>query len=297
MKKIVLTIVSFLLLQNILFAAPTFPSLTGRVVDNAQILSKQEETKLSSILENEEKNTSNQIVIVTLNSLDGYDIADYGYQLGRYWQIGQKDKNNGVLLIISMAEKKLRIEVGYGLEGALTDKTAHEIIEYVLKPKFRQGDFYGGISEATNAIIKAIKGEYKPSDYGVLNKTSENWFFLFFAIIFISAILGGATRKFKNMKISKLFHSSMLGGFAGTFAIGFTQSLLFAGIAYFVIGIIVYLTTKKVSFDSYSSTHPSYSTGYNGGFGGFSSGGGFSSSGGFGGGGGSFGGGGASGGW
>lgn len=103
--KIVLTIVSFLLLQNILLAAPTFPSLTGRVVDNAQILSKQEEAKLSSILANEEKNTSNQIVIVTLNSLDGYDIADYGYQLGRYWQIGQKDKNNGVLLIISMAEK------------------------------------------------------------------------------------------------------------------------------------------------------------------------------------------------
>jgi uncharacterized protein len=89
----------------------------------------------------------------------------------------------------------------------------------------------------------------------------------------------------------------MLGGFAGTFAIGFTQSLLFAAIAYFVIGIIVYLTTKKVSYDSYSSTHPSYSTGYNGGFGSFSSGGGFSSSGGFGGGGGSFGGGGASGGW
>ncbi len=149
MKKTLFAIVCFIFLQNILFAAITFPELTGRVVDNANILNQQEEQTLIDILKSHEDETSNQVVIVTLNSLDGNEIADYGYQLGRHWGgIGQKDKNNGVLLIISMAEKKLRIEVGYGLEGTLPDKTAHEIIEYVLKPNFRRGEFYSGIKKS-----------------------------------------------------------------------------------------------------------------------------------------------------
>ena len=295
-KKTLFAIVCFLFLQNILLANPNFPELTGRVVDKAQILTQNEETTLSSLLKKHEKETTNQIVIVTLNSLEGYDIADYGYQLGRHWQIGQNNRNNGVLLIVSMAEKKLRIEVGYGLEGALPDKTAHEIIEYILKPKFRQGNFYNGISEATNAIIKAIKGEYNPNDYGILSSTSENFFFVYFAIIFLSGIISGFIRKLKNNTVSKLFHSSMLGGFGGAFAIGFFNSLSISVVAFFIVAIIVFLTTKKVSYDKYSSTHPSYTGGYNGGFSGGSSGGG-SFGGGFSGAGGSFGGGGASGGW
>ena len=164
LKKTLLTIVYFLFLQNILFAEPSFPKLSGRVVDNAQILSSSQNALLSSILKNHEQETSNQIVIVILKSLDGYDIADYTYQLGRHWQIGQKDKNNGVLLLISMDDKKIRIEVGYGLEGSLSDKISHEIIEYTIKPNFKQGNFYNGIEKATQAIIKAIKGEYKASD-------------------------------------------------------------------------------------------------------------------------------------
>ncbi|WP_072682632.1 YgcG family protein [Arcobacter sp. LA11] len=288
MKKAFLLLLTFFAIA--LFAVPTFPELTGRVVDNAQILSVNEENNLTTILEKHENETSNQVVIVTLDSLDGYDIADYGYQLGRHWGIGQKDKNNGVLLIISMNEKKIRIEVGYGLEGALPDKTAHEIIEYILKPNFRQSDFYNGINKATKAIIKAIKGEYKPSDYGVLSSSSENWFFVYFAIIFLSGIIGGAVKKHKNNTVPKVFHSSMLGGFAGAFAIGFSNSLLISAIVFTITSIIIFLTTKKVSYKSYSKTHPSYDGGIGGGFG-------SSSSGGFGGGGGGFGGGGASGGW
>lgn len=297
MKKITLALIYFLFLQSILFAEISFPELTGRVVDNAKILSIQEEETLSSLLQNHEKETSNQIIIVTLNSLNGYDIANYSYQLGRNWGIGQKDKNNGVLLIISMAEKKLRIEVGYGLEGVLPDKTAHEIIEYILKPKFRQGDFYGGILDSTNNIINAIKGEYQPSENVISAKSSEKWFFLFFGIIFLSGILLSVTKKYDNIKISKLFHSSMLGGFAGTFTIGFTNNLIFAVLAYFISAIIIYINTKKVSFDSHSNIANSSSQRYNNynsgrinrsrGFG----------RGGFSGGGGSFGGGGASGGW
>ena len=292
MKKAFLLLLTFFAIT--LFAKPTFPELTGRVVDNAQLLSTSEEKNLTTKLKKHEDETSNQIVIVTLNSLDGYDIADYGYQLGRNWGIGQKDKNNGILLIISMSEKKIRIEVGYGLEGALPDKTAHEIIEYIIKPNFRQSNFYNGINKATEAIIKAIKGEYKPSDYGVLSSNSENWFFVYFAIIFLSGIIGGAVRKHKNNAVPKVFHSSMLGGFAGAFAIGFFNSLIISAIVFAITAIIIFITTKKVSYDSFSKTHPSYDGGFGRGFGGSSSGG---FGGGFSGGGGGFGGGGASGGW
>src|SRR6218665_2886439 len=104
-----------------------FPKLEGRVIDEANLLSPAVKKDIDAILKKEENRTSNQIVVVILNSLNGYTIEDYSYQLGRFWKIGQKDKNNGVLLVVSMEEKKIRIEVGYGLEGALTDKIAHEI--------------------------------------------------------------------------------------------------------------------------------------------------------------------------
>ncbi len=300
MKRITLFTLFFIFLHNLLFANITFPKLTGRVVDQAQILSSEQKKQLSSILETHEKETSNQIVIVTLNSLKGQDIADYGYQLGRYWQIGQKDKNNGVLLIISMAEKKLRIEVGYGLEGALTDKISHEIIEYILKPAFRQNDFYGGIQKAVQAIIKTIKGEYKPSDYGVLEDDSLKWFFIFFAMTFLSTILVTTTKKLKYLTLRRFFFSIFLASFASTFVIGFTQSLFLAIILFLIITVIVFINAKKITFEPNINPHLSYGSHYSD-FEGFSSGrgsGGFSGgSGGFSGGGGSFGGGGASGGW
>lgn len=289
-KNLLFAIVCFIFLQNILFAKPDFPTLSGRVVDKAQILSQNEEKALTYLLEKHEKETSNQIVILTLKTLDSYDIADYAYQLGRHWGIGQKNKNNGVLLIVSMKEKKLRIEVGYGLEGALPDKTAHEIIEYILKPNFKKANFYKGIDEATNAIIKAIKGEYKPSDYGVLSSSSENFFFVYFAIIFLSGVVGIFVRKLKNNTISKVLHSSMLGGFGGAFAIGFFNSFSISIIVFLIIAIIVFLNTKEVLYSN-SSKNTKASSKANG-FGG-----GFSSNSTFSGGGGSFGGGGASGGW
>ena len=108
------------------------------------------------------KETSNQIVVVILDTLNGYPIEDYSYQLGRYWGIGQKDKNNGVLLVIAMQEKKIRIEVGYGLEGALTDKISYEIINIRLKPNFKANQYELGILKAINEIMQVIKGEYTP---------------------------------------------------------------------------------------------------------------------------------------
>jgi uncharacterized protein len=150
-----------LLLTCVCHAAPEFPQLTGRVVDQANLLSEQQKSRLTSLLAKHEETTSNQIVIVTLQSLQEYAIAEYGYQLGRHWGIGQKDRNNGVLLIVAPNQRKVRIEVGYGLEGALTDVLASQIIQNEITPRFRDGDLSGGIEAGTSAILEAVVGEYR----------------------------------------------------------------------------------------------------------------------------------------
>ena len=153
-------ILAMLLLARPLWAAPDFPELTGRVVDQAGLLTPAQVQSLSGALASAEQNTSNQVVVVTLTDLQGYDIADYGYQLGRHWGIGSKDNDNGVLLIVAPNDRKVRIEVGYGLEGALTDALSSIIIQQEILPAFRQGQFYGGIQAGVTAIQAAIKGEY-----------------------------------------------------------------------------------------------------------------------------------------
>ncbi len=123
---------SLLFSLSALAAEPEFPKLSGRVVDNAKLLSAATEQDLNRQLAVQEQRTGNQIVVVTLPDLQGYEISDYGFQLGRHWGIGQKDKNNGALLIIAMKERKMRIEVGYGLEGLLTDARSAQIIQQIL---------------------------------------------------------------------------------------------------------------------------------------------------------------------
>ena len=129
---------------------PNFPVLSGRIVDQAGILGTQDKADIRAKLEALEKNSSDQLVLVTLTSLQGFDIADYGVRLGRHWQIGQKDKNNGVLLIVAPKERKVRIEVGYGLEGSLTDALSTAIIQQKILPRFRAGDMPGGIRLGNN---------------------------------------------------------------------------------------------------------------------------------------------------
>ena len=137
----------------------TFPALTGRVVDNAGLLSAPDRAALTESLANLEAKTTDQLVIVTLKSLQGTAIEDYGYQLGRRWQIGQKDKNNGALLIVAETEKKVRIDVGYGLEGTLTDAMTRFIIESSILPRFKTGDFAGGIKQGTDRIMQVLTGD------------------------------------------------------------------------------------------------------------------------------------------
>lgn len=136
---------------------PRFPELTGRVVDEANLLSPAREAELEARLAALERDTSDQLVVVTVRSLGGYDIADYGTQLGRHWQIGQKDGDNGVLLIVALEERKIRIEVGYGLEGILTDALSALIIHEQITPAFKVGGFERGIEQGVIAIEAQLR--------------------------------------------------------------------------------------------------------------------------------------------
>lgn len=137
-------------------AAPQFPKLTGRVVDNANVIPDDVEARLTRKLEGLERQSQRQFVIATLADLQGYDIADYGYQLGRAWGIGDKARNDGVLLIIAPAERKLRIETGYGVEGVLPDGLGFLIINNDIVPRFKAGDIPGGIEAGADAIVKQL---------------------------------------------------------------------------------------------------------------------------------------------
>lgn len=139
-------------------ADPTFPPLTGRVVDDAGILSPATRDRLTAMLAKEEQKTGDQVVVVILKSLQGSTIEDYGYQLGRHWGIGQKGKDNGALLLIAPHERRVRIEVGYGLEGQLTDAQSRVIIERAILPAFRRGDYDAGVLAGTAAILDVLGG-------------------------------------------------------------------------------------------------------------------------------------------
>jgi uncharacterized protein len=136
--------------------------LSGRVVDQAGILSPSTESKLTELLAEHERKTSNQVVVVTLASLQGYDIADFGVQLGRAWKLGQAGRDNGAILIVAPKERLVRIEVGYGLEGALPDARASAIIFQEIIPRFRSGDMEGGVVQGTLAVLGSIEGTYQP---------------------------------------------------------------------------------------------------------------------------------------
>ena len=136
--------------------AQQFPQLTGRVVDAANILSDADEVSLNAKLTRLEQQSKRQLVVVTIADLQGYDIADYGFRLGDHWGIGDKERDDGALLIVAPNERKVRIEVGYGLEGIMPDVVAGRIIRDTIAPHFKQGDYPGGISAGTDAIVKIL---------------------------------------------------------------------------------------------------------------------------------------------
>jgi uncharacterized protein len=272
------------LLGALIYGAPTFPQLSGRVVDTAKLLNTEQIISLEQKLKEHEEATSNQVVVVTLTTLQGYEIEEYGYQLGRHWGIGQKGKDNGLLLIVAPNERKVRIEVGYGLEGIITDKMAHDIIQEQILPAFKRGDYASGIMQATQTIISLLNGESVFEGSGDSQSQDESFFGLAIVIFFFIYPLINAFVS-KMSKKSKLYWSGGIGFVVGIIMFILTATLMIGVMAGIMAFMHSYLfnSTSSSSWSSWNS-----SGGYSGGS---------SFGGGFSGGGGSFGGGGASGSW
>jgi uncharacterized protein len=139
-------------------ATSEFPALTGRVVDDANVLDAATRETLRQKLAAHEAKTGNQIVVATVKSLNGSSVEDYANRLFRRWQLGQRGTNNGVLLLHAPKERKVRIEVGYGLEGTLTDAIGKYIIQNAITPRFKANDFAGGMTRGVDDIIKVLDG-------------------------------------------------------------------------------------------------------------------------------------------
>ena len=135
------------------------PYLQGRVTDNAEIISPDVATRISDRLKAHETSTTNQVAVLTVPSLEGEDIESFALRVFEAWQLGQRGKDNGVLVVIAPQDRRMRIEVGYGLEGALTDLEAGRIIRNIMAPRFKAGDFNGGIQQGVDAVIGQLSGE------------------------------------------------------------------------------------------------------------------------------------------
>jgi uncharacterized protein len=245
-------------------AQPTFPALSGRVVDQARLLSEAREAEITAKLAALEADTGDQLVVVTIDSLQDLEIEDYGYRLGRAWGIGAEETDSGVLLIVAPNERKVRIEVGYGLEPVLTDALSNQIIQTEILPPFREGGFERGISAGVDAIdaqlrldpaeaaARAAASEPTGSEMPIMTAVIIGVVFLLLFINLVRAAGGGRRRR----------HGRGSHG----------------------IGPILIWTAAEV-LGSASRSRSGGGSDFGGGFGGFS------------GGGGSFGGGGASGGW
>ncbi|MDZ4272356.1 MAG: TPM domain-containing protein, partial [Erythrobacter sp.] len=269
-------------------AQPQFPELTGRVVDNADILTPEAEARLTAKLEALETQSQRQLVIATIPDLQGYDISDYGYQLGRAWGLGDAERNDGALLLIAPNDRKVRIEVGYGLEGYLTDALSALIIQNQILPAFRDGDFPGGIEAGTDAIITQLQlppeeaaqiaadaGKKRAGDGGF--PVGVLIWLAFMVFFFILPIMSGRRRRRK-------YRSKGAGPW------GAREGSLGRDMGDTARDIILWEVGSAILRGALSG-------GDDDGWGGGGFGGGFGGGGGFSGGGGSFGGGGASGGW
>lgn len=188
LKKIFLLFI--LLAATFRVFAQDFPEKpTTLVTDYTNTLSDGDKQQLEQKLVNFDDSSSTQIAVVLIKSVGDYDISEYAVQLGRKWGIGQKGKNNGILLLAAMEDHKVTIQVGYGDEGALPDITAKQIIDNDITPHFKQHDYYGGLNAATDDIIRYTKGEYKAEAKPQRNNNDDNTGGGIGALIFIVVII------------------------------------------------------------------------------------------------------------
>lgn len=214
--------------------AQNFPTLSGRVVDQADLLDPQQEAALTAKLQGLETRTKRQLVVATLNSLEGYEISDYGYRLGRHWALGQDgkgeaEKDNGAILIVAPNERKMRIEVGYGLEPVLTDGLSSTIIRNDITPRFKAGDFAGGINAGVDRIVTQLElpadeaakiaqaaQERQGQDEGIpFGAIIFILFLIFFVFLPMIRSMNGGGRKHRRGGIAPVIIWGGGGGFGG----------------------------------------------------------------------------------
>jgi len=263
------------------------PPLKGYVNDYANMISKPVQSKLEAELKAFERTDSTQLVILTIPSLEGETIEEFSIRVAETWKIGQKGRDNGIVFLVAAKEKRIRIEVGRGLEGKLTDLTTGRIIDLVVKPRFKRGDFSGGFVAGASALIDATKGEFKAEEVRPARKGNS------LSPIFTLLLFAGVGLLFLGS------FSRLVGGIAGAIGlpgIAFFMvspsliTLILLGLLGLVMGVFLPLLFSGIGHGRGGTFLPGggFSTGGGGGFG---------SGGGFGGGGGDFGGGGASGDW
>lgn len=284
MKAVKALILAFVLcFASAAMADVAVPPLTGRVVDQTGTLTADQAAALEQKLKDFEDRKGSQVAVLIVPTTQPETIEQYSLRVVEQWKLGRKKVDDGALLIIAKDDRKLRIEVGYGLEGALNDATSKRIIDEVITPKFRSGDFAGGIFDGVDRILKVIDGEPLPAPKPEGEVPNLSAIGEYFPFLFIIALVGGGI--FRAI-FGRLLGSIIAGGGVAAFIWFFLGAFSIAAIG----GLIAFVIT--LIGDAIVSSGGGGRGGYGGGF---SSG--SSSSGGFSGGGGSFGGGGASGSW
>ncbi len=288
---IILAVVSAILLCTafVLFALEV-PQLKGRVNDYAGMLSRYTEHQIDDTLRQLEQTDSTQIVVLTIPSLQGENLEAFSIRVAEQWKIGRKGFDNGAILLIAKKERKIRIEVGYGLEGSLTDLVSGQIIRNVIVPQFRAGNIDQGIIEGVQAMVKVVRGEFTAATKtGPQKDPRTGWhpgIFSLIVFLFLISLLGRLRRSLGAAAGGLMF--PILGAMFFNIGLLWILALIPLGI---IGGLIISLLGSPLSFGHIHKSSGRNGAGWFGG--GFSSGG----FGGFSGGGGGFGGGGASGGW
>ncbi len=275
-----------LLLHPSYLAALDVPPLTGRVVDLAHVLPPQDTQQLSDQLKVHEENTGNQVAVLILPSLEGEPLEEFSHRVATTWKLGRKGTDNGVLLLVALKERKLRIEVGYGLEGTLTDLRSARIIRQEIVPRFKAGNIPEGVRAGTDAILKTIEGTYQAADDAQRSPSVDS-------NAFEPVVIGIVVGFMAGLILSQgLRRARALLGAVLSFMVAQAASVLWGLAAAGATALLLWLVlgAGEQQRRRRSDDWTWYSTG-GGGWSGGSSGGGFS------GGGGDFGGGGASGDW
>lgn len=270
------------------------PPLSGRIVDQAHVLPPAVVERLTADLATHEANTSNQVAVLIIPSLEGEPLFDFSHRVATAWKLGRKGTDNGVLLLVSIKDRHIRLEVGYGLEGMLTDARSAQIIRNEIVPRFRAGDVPAGVTAGVQAILRTIEGTYRAPEHPAATSSSSDTF----ANVAFAVILGLVVGLFFS-RANRVVGPVVGGGLSFLAAPWVTPALIAGAVSLVLVGLLSGLGQgpgrgRRRNGSPFDGTW--FST-QQGGWGGGGFGGSFGGSGGFSGGGGDFGGGGASGDW